>query len=47
MLVSWNFRHMVNYKVINGVKAVNILAGYREMFIYTPTILISDWREKK
>ena len=41
MLVSWNFKHMVNIKTISGVKGVNALAGYKEMPIYTPTILIS------
>ncbi|MCL2048884.1 MAG: type II toxin-antitoxin system VapC family toxin [Defluviitaleaceae bacterium] len=41
MLVSWNFKHLVNIKTISGVKGVNALAGYREMPIYTPTILIS------
>lgn len=41
MIVSWNFKHMVNYKTISGVKSVNALAGYREMPIYTPTMLIS------
>lgn len=41
MIVSWNFKHMVNYKTISGVKSVNALAGYKEMQIYTPTILIS------
>lgn len=41
MLVSWNFKHMVNIKTIAGVKSVNALEGYREIPIYTPTILIS------
>jgi hypothetical protein len=41
MLVSWNFKHMVNLTTISGVKSVNALAGYREMPIYTPTMLIS------
>ena len=41
MLVSWNFKHMVNIKTIAGVRSVNALAGYKEMPIYTPTILIS------
>jgi predicted nucleic acid-binding protein len=40
MIVSWNFKHMVNYKTISGVKSVNALAGYKEMPIYTPTMLI-------
>jgi predicted nucleic acid-binding protein len=41
IIVSWNFGHMVNYKTINGVKAVNALMGYKEMPIYSPTMLIS------
>jgi predicted nucleic acid-binding protein len=41
MILSWNFKHLVNHKTISGVKSVNALAGYREMLIYTPTMLIS------
>jgi len=41
MVVSWNFKHLVNFKTITGIKSVNALAGYREMPIYTPTMLIS------
>jgi predicted nucleic acid-binding protein len=40
LVVSWNFKHMVNIKTISGVKSVNALAGYKEMPIYTPTMLI-------
>ncbi|MCL2153468.1 MAG: PIN domain nuclease [Oscillospiraceae bacterium] len=40
MVISWNFSHMVNYRTISGVKGVNALVGYREMLIYSPTILI-------
>ena len=40
MLVSWNFKHMVNIKTISGVKGVNMLAGYKEMPIYSPTMLV-------
>ena len=41
MIISWNFKHIVNYKTISGVKGVNAISGYREMAIYTPTMLIS------
>jgi predicted nucleic acid-binding protein len=41
MIVSWNFKHMVNINTISGVKSVNALAGYKEMPIYTPTMLVS------
>ena len=40
IIVSWNFRHIVNHRTIAGVKSVNALAGYKEMLIYSPTMLI-------
>ena len=40
MIVSWNFKHMVNVKTISKVKSVNALAGYKEMPIYSPAMLI-------
>jgi predicted nucleic acid-binding protein len=45
MLLSWNFAHLVNVRTISGVKGVNALAGYREMPIYTPTMLIAGVRD--
>ena len=41
MIVSWNFEHMVNYRTISGVRGANALAGYKEMPIYSPLMLIS------
>jgi len=40
MIVSWNFKHIVNYRTIQGVKLISIMTGYDEVAIYTPTILI-------
>jgi len=40
MIISWNFKHMVNVRTINGVRAVNLLNGYKSIDIYSPTILI-------
>ncbi len=39
--------NLVNYKTISGVKGVNALAGYREMPIYSPTMLIENLRHRK
>ena len=39
-IVSWNFKHIVNHKIIMGVKAVTALEGYSDVLIYTPSILI-------
>jgi len=36
-IVSWNFRHMANIKVVNKVQGVNRLLGYKLLIIYPPT----------
>jgi Predicted nucleic acid-binding protein, contains PIN domain len=40
IIVSWNFKHMVNYKTINGVKVLSYTNGYKIIEIFTPTIMI-------
>ena len=40
-IVSWNFNHIVNYKTMKGVKLISLITGYKEVAIYTPTILIA------
>jgi predicted nucleic acid-binding protein len=47
IIVSWNFRHMVNHRTISGVRSVNALVGYKEMLIYTPTMLIEGGTENE
>ena len=41
-IVSWNFKHMVNVKTINGVRAISNLHGYRTIDIVQPTMLLSQ-----
>lgn len=36
VIVSWNFRHIVNRERIRRYNAVNALNGYREIEIYSP-----------
>jgi predicted nucleic acid-binding protein len=40
VIVSWNFKHIVNHKTMMGVKAVTALEGYDDLLIYEPTILL-------
>jgi len=40
VIVSWNFKHMVNYKTINGVKVLSYSNGYKLIEIFTPTIML-------
>lgn len=39
-IVSWNFKHFVNIRVINKVQVVNRLLGYREISILPPSMLL-------
>lgn len=40
IIVSWNFKHIVNVKTINGVRAINVKNGYKTIDIYPPNTLI-------
>ena len=36
VLVSWNFKHLVNMETRRKVKAVNLLKGYKEIEVVSP-----------
>lgn len=40
IIVSWNFKHIVNYKTIQGAKAVAALEGVADVLIFSPSVLI-------
>ena len=40
ILVSWNFKHIVNYRKIRGFNGVNLINGYRELDIRSPREVI-------
>lgn len=40
LIVSWNFRHIVNYNRIRGFNAVNVRMGYRPITILSPREVI-------
>ena len=42
LLVSWNFKHLVNIRTINGVRAISNLEGYKSIDIVQPTLLIQE-----
>jgi predicted nucleic acid-binding protein len=42
VIVSWNFKHLVNFRTINRVKIVNSINGYSEIGIISPTMLIEE-----
>ena len=42
LLVSWNFKHIVNIKRIRGYNSVNIKQGYQSLDMRSPKDLIYD-----
>ena len=42
MIVSWNFRHMVNVKTIKGIRAITNLENYSNIDIVAPTMLLES-----
>jgi predicted nucleic acid-binding protein len=40
IIVSWNFKHIVNYKTIKGVKIAALIEGYKEIIICAPNMLL-------
>jgi len=40
IVVSWNFKHIVNTKTIRGTKVITAMEGYKDVIICTPTMLI-------
>ena len=42
VLVSWNFKHIVNLERIHGYNSVNLRKGYPMIEIRTPREVLSD-----
>jgi predicted nucleic acid-binding protein len=42
IIVSWNFKHLVNFKTISKVKVVNAINQYREISIMPPKMLLEE-----
>ena len=42
ILLSWNFKHIVNYRAMTAVEAVNLREGYAPLRILSPTMLLES-----
>ena len=47
VLISWNFKHIVNYRRIRGYNSVNLKFGYPMLEIRSPQEMISYEDEKE
>ena len=45
LIISWNFKHLVNFKTISRVKVVNAIHHYKGISIISPTMLIGGDNE--
>jgi len=41
-ILSWNFKHIVNYRAMTAVESVNIKEGYAPLKILSPTMLLEE-----
>ena len=46
VIVSWNFKHLVNPLRIRGFNGVNVAQGYGPVVIMTPEDLAHIWKEQ-
>jgi hypothetical protein len=42
VIVSWNFRHIVNLRAMKAVEAVNTQEGYELIKILSPTMMLNE-----
>jgi len=40
IIVSWNFKHLVNIRTINGIREITVSNHYKSIDIYTPSVLL-------
>ncbi|MDR1000642.1 MAG: PIN domain-containing protein [Clostridiales bacterium] len=40
LIVSWNFKHIVNTKTIKGTKVITTMEGFKDVIICSPTMII-------
>ena len=40
IIVSWNFKHMVNVRTIDGVREIVVSKRYKSIDIYSPPVLL-------
>ena len=42
VIISWNFKHIVNYDTIKGIKILTTTEGYKDILIYSPEAFQSE-----
>jgi len=42
IIVSWNFKHIVNARTIKGARDIAAKGGYKDIMIFSPTMLVEE-----
>jgi hypothetical protein len=42
VILSWNFKHIVNLRAMKAVEAVNLMEGYNPIRILSPTMILDE-----
>jgi len=42
IIVSWNFKHIVNVNTVRGVKVITTMEGYKDLLICSPSFLLEE-----
>ena len=46
VIISWNFKHIVNYDTIRGIKVLTTMEGYKDIAIYSPEVFQETQEEE-
>jgi hypothetical protein len=46
-VVSWNFKHIVNHKIMQGIETITALGGRSDLLIYTLSALLKGDAENE
>ena len=42
VIMSWNFKHIVNINTMKGIKVLTTMEGYKDILIYSPEAFLID-----
>ena len=45
IIISWNFKHIVNVRTIRRIKVITTVEGYKDLLIYPPSALLEEKEE--
>lgn len=47
LIISWNFKHFVNFATMDRVNAVNLVEGYEPIRIVSPSMLLGELENER